>query len=191
MYAVNYLAGRKRFARPQAMIWSDVRFGFVNNGYVPPTDAIEGRDFLVITDHLRGDISIDVERIESRNRMVGGTSRSHHMADKLKFSTDWTDLPSRIAAQPVEFDLNTGYRVGGGELYVVDGGGAAIDMIDWYDTHPGPFWLYLSYDLGAAVDFRGTYSKEYHVFFSSALGRTLTARGGIDLWNINVSLDEV
>ena len=63
MASAEYLSGRKKWSRPQAMIWSDVPFLLENGGYVPSRDAEEGTDFIFVTDHSRGPISMSKERI--------------------------------------------------------------------------------------------------------------------------------
>lgn len=190
MASAEYLSGRKQWSRPQAMIWSDVPFLLENGGYVPSRDAEEGIDFIIVTDHSRGPISMSKERIESRSRMINGTSRSHHTADKLSLSTEWTLLPSRIAETPAVFDPVTGAQIAGGEAYVADKASAATDLNQWYDTHVGPFWVYLSYDLGAGTDTMTKYSDARFMFFES-YSTTLSKRGIYDMWDISVTLGEV
>ena len=185
-----YLAGRKKWTRPQAMIWSDKQFVLSNGGYVPTDDAIEGESFIIVTDHARAAIEMSPERIESRSRMINGTSRSHFTADKLALSTSWSLLPGRIASQPVQFDRLIGSRVAGGESYVADEASSATDLRDWYSTHPGPFWVYLSYDAGSETDTMAKYAGQYHMYFAS-FSASLVKRGMYDMWDISVSLSEV
>lgn len=185
-----YLSGRRKWGRPQAMIWSDKRFVLVNGGYVPQDSSIEGADFIVITDHARSALNLSPERIESRSRMINGTSRSHHVADKLSLSTEWSLLPGRISLTPAEFDRVTGERISGGEAYVADEASSATDLIDWYRDHPGPFWVYLSYDKGSETDTMIKYSSESHMYFSNFTS-SLSKRGLYDMWDISVSLGEV
>ena len=101
-----YLQGRKRYARPQAMLWSD-NAGTLKNGiYVPygyEVGADPGLDpdpelldqFLILSDDNRGEVKMSPTRIEKRERMINGRMRSYHIADKLTISTSWKMLPSR------------------------------------------------------------------------------------------------
>lgn len=151
---------------------------------------VEGRDFIVVTDHDRSSINMAPQRLESRNRMLSGTSRSYWTADKWRYSASWTMLPSRIASEPVVFDRLTGQRVSGGCSYVVDDASAALDLIDWYNAHPHPFYMYLSYDLGSLSDTLGTYADERLVYFES-FGADLKKRGIYDFYDIEMSVEEV
>lgn len=190
MVSGAYLAGRTKWFRPQAMVWSNVPFLLKDGGYIPPEFAEEGIDFIVITDHSRDAINMSPNRIESRSRMINGTSRSHHTADKYTISTSWSDLPSRIAQNPVAFDPLTGARIGGGDVYIADDASAALDIKQWYETHPGNFYLYLSYDMGAEFDTMDKYVDQRLVYFES-FSSSISKRGLYDFWNIDVSLGEV
>lgn len=210
MVSTGYLAGRTKWVRPQAMIWSDVRFTLKHGAFTPPLTAAEGMDFLVITDHNRGPISISPSRIESRARMISGTSRSHFTADKTKISTNWSMLPSRVAQTPVFFNDDGSLSAESGIPYVADNASCAIDMRDWHTVHTGSFYVYLSFDLGAQFDFDSKlaadfddpqaknlantsmvrYTTEKRMFFESFDG-SITKRGLYDMWDISVALDEV
>lgn len=189
MVSTGYLAGRAKWSRPQAMIWSDVPFVLVDGGYIPPEYATEGEDFMVVTDHSRDAISLSPTRIESRARMINGTSRSYHTIDKTKISTSWSMLPSRIASTPVSFDPVTGQQIAGGEAYVADTASSATDLKQWYDTHAGNFYCYLSYDMGSETDTMTKYADQKLVFFDS-FSSSIKKRGLYDMWDISISLDE-
>lgn len=171
------------------MIWSDKRF-ILHNGHYVPEDLVEGEDFVVVTDHSRAPLEIEPERIEARSRMINGTSRSYHTADKTRLVTSWSLLPSRISVEPIVFDQVTGEKIAGGCSHVVDSGTAATDIKQWYDTHPGPFYVYLSFDHGSETDTLETYDAELFMYFDSA-SFTLEKRGLYDMWNVSVSLGEV
>jgi hypothetical protein len=66
-----------------------------------------------ITEHNRSDFNISVERIEKITRTSNGTLRKNYVADKKKFSTSWSMLPS--------------YRT-----LTVDGGWGAEDLRSFY-----------------------------------------------------------
>jgi hypothetical protein len=102
-----YLDGRKKWSRPQAMVWCDAPPRVDANGkYIPSgyelgsntTGILEQyleQSFIVLSDHNRAELSISNERIEQRQRMANGTMRSFFIADKLTISTSWSMLPSR------------------------------------------------------------------------------------------------
>ena len=51
--------------------------------------------FLILSDHNRGELQFSPIRIEQRQRTVNGRMRSYHIAAKLTISTSWDMLPSR------------------------------------------------------------------------------------------------
>ena len=98
IYGSGGVGGRKKYRRPQAMMWSDLP-PVTSNGFLVPDGfevnaATPGDDFLVLSDHNRKDISFKPERIEKRERMINGRMRSYHIADKMTISTSWDMLPS-------------------------------------------------------------------------------------------------
>jgi hypothetical protein len=102
-----YMLGRKKWSRPQAMVWCDqaprvdADGKFIPVGYElgsDPTDipaASLEQSFIILSDHNRSEINIANERIEQRQRMANGTMRSFFIADKLTIDTSWSMLPSR------------------------------------------------------------------------------------------------
>ena len=60
-------------------------------------------------------------------------------------------------------------------------------MIDWYDTHTGPFWVYLSYEKNGT---QMQYIDQKLMYFES-FSKTLSKRGLYDIWKIEISLSEV
>lgn len=116
-----------------------------------------------VTDHNRSALSIEVERLEKKQRMANGTLRKYIIADKRGFSCSWEMLP-KLTAQTVD-----GFW-----------GGQAIE--DFYNTVPGSFSLELS-------DADGTVST-YNVMFSD-FSRNIVKRGSVDFWEVSVSMEEV
>ena len=106
MATATYMTGRKKWTRPQAILWSD-NIGtltdglYVPNGYEIGATVPENTDeslidqFLILSDHNRGPMDFKPVRIEQRQRTVNGRMRSYHIADKKTFTVSWTDLPSR------------------------------------------------------------------------------------------------
>jgi hypothetical protein len=128
MATPNYLIGRKKYGRPQAMLWSENpgTLQIISAGtpqeqryFVPTgneigsnqsgvTDSALLDQFLILSDDNRSSIDFKNERIEKRERMINGRMRSYHIADKLSISTSWENLPSRGFAGPPNFDQGTG-----------------------------------------------------------------------------------
>jgi ATP adenylyltransferase/5',5'''-P-1,P-4-tetraphosphate phosphorylase II len=116
-----------------------------------------------VTDHNRQALSVDVERIEKKQRMANGTLRKYIVADKRTFGTSWTMLP-KLSSQ------------------TVDGFWGADAIEQFYNTVTGTFSLELS-DGDSE-----TYT--YNVMFSD-FSKSISKRGSVDFWEISVTLEEV
>jgi hypothetical protein len=198
-----YISGRRRYSRPQAMLWSD-NAGTISNGVRIP-NGLEKEDFIILSDHNRGEITIEQERIESRQRMINGGMRSYHTADKIKMSLSWNRLPSRSYSRNVIFNSSGVAQMSGGDQeYTVDGGAGGVELLDWYETHQGPFYVYTGYDkynsdslkvAGQVTDESFNYLSIYNdvrLMYFSQFEYIVEKRGGtnFDFWNISVSLEE-
>lgn len=86
--------------------------------------------------------------------------------------------------------------------YTVDGGAGGVQILDWYETHSGPFWVYLSYDKynaykisdqipASAFQHLNVYNEIKLMYFGS-FDYTVIKRGidNFDFWNISVTLEE-
>jgi hypothetical protein len=228
MASKDYLLGRQKYTRPQAMLWSDSSGTLVDGLWVPTgyertsddtglTQEQIDDSFLILSDHNRGEININTQRIEQRKRMINGTMRSYYNSDKLVINTSWSMLPSRAFGTKSNFDQNTGksdYNDTGAE-YTVDGGAGGVEMLKWYQDHTGPFWVYLAYDnyskFGSDTNAYGHMTQYNQIveMYIASFDYTIVKRGqsfvtsrnettgiptrigGQDLWNISLSLEEV
>jgi len=215
MATAAYLTGRRRYQRPQAILWSENAGTLQSGVYVPtgyeigaevPAETAENLidQFLILSDHNRGELQFNPVRIEQRQRTINGRMRSYHIADKLNMSVSWTNLPSRAYYQDPAFD-STGtsdYKNTTGE-FTSDGGAGGVELLDWYETHQGPFWMYLAYDkysnfpvdgeiVNASYGHLAQYNQIMQVYISD-FNYSIVKRGGNnhDLWNISVTLEEV
>jgi hypothetical protein len=210
MATSGYMTGRKRYQRPQAVLWSD-NAGTLSNGLYVPTGYEVGAvvpdgtapnlidQFIILSDHNRSEISFNTERIEKRQRTINGRMRSYHIADKLNISFSWNDLPSRSHALVADFNSSgVSPLKNSTSEYTADGGAGGVQLLDWYENHKGPFWMYLSYDKysnfgndDAAFGHLNSYNQIMQVYFSD-FNYTVTKRGGsnFDLWNVSVTLEE-
>ena len=211
MATAAYLTGRRRYQRPQALLWSENAGTLVNGVYLPTgfeigaevpaeTDEALIDQFLVLSDHNRGELQFNPTRIEQRQRTINGRMRSYHIADKLTMNLSWNNLPSRSYYQDPSFNSSgvSPYKNSNGE-FTADGGAGGVELLDWYENHPGPFWIYLAYDKysnfgkdDAAFGHLAQYNQIMQVYFAD-FSYTVTKRGGSnhDLWNISVTLEEV
>lgn len=214
MATSGYMAGRRSFlsgaTRPQAILFSDNAGTLQSGKYIP--NGEEWQDFIILTDGNRGEISITTQRIESRQRMINGNMRSYWTADKLNLSTSWTRIPSRAYSEDVDFNSSTGQISNDPEtysMYTVDGGAGGVDILNWYENHPGPFYVFLAYDkfrINGNENFNRLdgYNQVLKMYFAG-FDYSIEKRGGTnsgnmwtnnkttgyDFWNINFSLEEV
>jgi hypothetical protein len=204
------MAGRRSYlqssARPQAILFSDNAGTLQSGNYIP--NGNEWEDFIILTDGNRGEISMSQQRIESRQRMINGNMRSYWTADKLALSTSWSRIPSRAYSGDVNFDPDNGQitdATGTYTMYTTDGGAGGVDILNWYENHPGPFYVFLSYDkfrVNGIENFDRllNYNQVVKMYFSS-FDYSIEKRGGswssggtatgFDFWNITMSLEEV
>lgn len=213
MASEAYVVGRKKYQRPQAMMWSDNSGTLVDGLYVPngfevgaDTGSETNEDlfnqFLILSDDNRSPIDFKPTRIENRKRMVNGRMRSYHIADKLTIYTSWDMLPSRSYYLRPNFNQETGksaYYNNRDLEYTTDGGAGGVDILDWYENHKGPFWVYLAYDKYSVFgdnDSAYAHLPQYNQLvemYISDFSYSVIKRGGSnhDFWNISVTLEEV
>lgn len=191
MVSSNYFSGRKKYLRPQALIFSNNSNGILDG--VPQIDGVEGEDFIILSDHNRSEISISSERIENRKRMANAHMRSYHLADKLNISMSWNLIPSRAFSGDQTFSASGQYMQNLTE-YTVDGGAGGADLFDWYENNTGSFYVFVAYDRPSIATYDGMsgYAEVYEVFFSS-FEFNIIKRGmeSHDLWNVSLALEEV
>ena len=115
MATAAYMTGRKRYQRPEAVLWSNNSGTLTSGVYVPNgfevgavvpggTDEDLIDQFLILSDNNRGEINFNQQRIEKRQRTINGRMRSYHIADKLSISMSWNMLPSRAYFEVADFD---------------------------------------------------------------------------------------
>lgn len=220
MASSAYMLGRKQYNRPQAMLWSE-NSGTLSNGiYVPnglEVDSLRGDvtdsrlydNFLILTDDNRGPLDFKITRIEKKERMINGRTRSYHIADKLSISASWNMIPSRSFLDSPKFNVTTGQpttdllSITDQPLqFTTDAGAGGVEMLDWYDNHKGSFWVFLSYDNYSNFDNIGQpsinkyahlpqYSQLIEMSFSD-FSYTVEKRGQkFDYWNVSLTLEEV
>jgi hypothetical protein len=211
MATAAYLTGRKRYQRPQAILWSENAGTLIDGLYVPTgyevgaetgaeTDESLFNQFMILSDHNRSEMQFNPQRIEQRQRTINGRMRSYHIADKLSISVSWNMLPSRSYSRVADFDASgkSPHKVDGGE-FTSDGGAGGVQLLDWYENHKGSFWMFLAYDkynnFGndmEAMSHMHQYNQVMEVYIAD-FSYAVVQRGGSnhDLWNISVTLEEV
>jgi hypothetical protein len=211
MATASYILGRKRYTRPQAVIWSENAGTLDTTGiYIPigqeigadvslATTAQPANQFLILSDHNRSSLQFKPQRIEQRQRMINGNMRSHHIADKMTISMSWDNLPSRAHSRVADFDSTGASDLIGQNEYTADAGAGGVELLDWYENHQGPFWMFLSYDNyknfgtdDSAFLHLTSYSEIMQVYIADfSYDVVKRGRSNHDLWNISVALEEV
>lgn len=200
MSSAQYAQNRRKWNRPQGLLFANEPGILDGTVYVP--QGLEKEDFIVLSDHNRAELDLGFQRIEDRRRMINGTMRSYFVADKRTLSTSWNMLPSRSASDNETYGFDGKLeRLADGrypQIYTVDGGAGGTELLDWYETHSGPFWVFMAYDKYTA--FAGAdkysqldkYSEILHMYISS-FSYSVVKRGQnmMDLWNVSISLEEV
>jgi hypothetical protein len=177
----------KTYAKPSLIIFSSLE-PISEPSVTPPGGLLwnfgTGGSTLYITDDNRSPLSIVPQRLESKRRMIDGTMRSVHIADKMTFSTSWESLPSR-KTRPTP-----GTPDGLSNKITSDSFGAGQDIKDWYEANFSDFWMLLVYDASVNKNEK-TNVEKYNVFFDD-FDFSIVKRGQHnDLWDVSISLVEV
>jgi len=168
----------QKYLRPSLIIWSEnepvLGVGGTRDG---KWDL--GTNYLYLSDNNRSELAVSFERIEYKQRMINGTMRSYHVADKKNFSTSWDKLPSR-KTQVTEYSASSNFA--GGQ-----------EMLKWYEDHTGDFWMLLVYDVDSTVSTTNIKKnvQVVNVFFENFSYNVVERGFDLDLWNIDLSLVEV
>jgi hypothetical protein len=125
-----------------------------------------------VTDHNRGQFTINHNRIEQSRRMANGTLRKFFVADKEAFNVSWDLVPS--------------YRT-----ETVDGYWGAEDLRTFYNSTlgQGTFDIRINYAKNGSSQVSSGY-EAFTVSFTDC-SFDLVKRGIQAHWNISLSMEEV
>jgi|SRR6478735_8647577 len=115
-----------------------------------------------LTEHNRKELSVDIDRIETSDRMANGALRKYVIADKKKWSVSWDMCPNDATK-------------------TVDGKWGGSDMLNFYNTTPGVFTLVVKSGQGVTE----TYSAVITEFSYNVIKRS-----NHDAWDISMSIEE-
>lgn len=125
-----------------------------------------------VTDHNRAALAVNVERIETKQRMADGTMRRYVVAKKRTWSTSWTMLPNRndIVGFPG----------------TVDGAWAGKAIEDFHDANDDAFYIRLYGADGVEV-------LPPTLVMITDFNKDVVKRspGGIEFWDLSITLEEV
>lgn len=125
-----------------------------------------------ITEHNRSEFTMDVDRIEKVVRTTNGTLRKNHIADKRKFSVNWTMLPS--------------YR-----SLTVDGAWGAEDLRSFYLSDDGKTSFNIRINLAKEGTDQTSSGYETATVVISNCNFVVVKRGLQPHWNVSLQMDEV
>ena len=213
MATVQYMNNRKRYARPQAVLFADqppIFVGTSNATAVPPGYELSSdyglndptdNGFIILSDHNRAPINLSSTRFENRQRMVNAQLRSFYVSEKMNLELSWNRLPSRAYSSNPDFSQTTGLSdlTKTTDEYTADGGAGGAELLAWYRSHRNPFWVYLSYDNFATAGYDdedyGRLAKytEFYLMYITNFNYSIEKRGANnhDMWNISITLEEV
>ena len=133
-----------------------------------------------ITDHNRSPLTVSVERIENKQRMVDGTLRRYVVTKKRTYSCSWTSLPSK----------NSQVYAGKTGLSTVDGGWSGDDMENFHDATDGSFQMKLRVGIDEAKAISDGTIEVVTVMITD-FSKDIVKRGVTDYWDVSITLEEV
>lgn len=142
--------------------------------------STDGSTWNKITDHNRGPLQVSVERFENKNRMVDGTLRRYTAAKKRTWQASWTNLPAK---------RNTSYG-GKTAITTVDNGWAGEEIETFHNANNGAFFMKLRKGQDEAKAANDGTIETVTVMISD-FSKTIDKRGVVDLWSLDITLEEV
>lgn len=208
---IHEFQARFKYSRPQMITLAnnqgryfvnDTELDNVARLWLP--EGTEYQDYLILSDHNRDSVPFKIERLGSNRRMINGHMRTYYTDDKVGIDLNWEDLPSRA------YSMLGGYYdwIGNKDecrQFTVDGGAGGLQMFDWYSSHKGSMYVFMSYDNIPTSAVHGDvalsgYGRVYEMIITD-FNYDINKRGGIftygsdkyaiDLWNVSMSLEEV
>lgn len=139
-----------------------------------PKDAVLALNGTHVTDHNRSALSVSYERLEETLRTQNGTLRKYHRADKRSLSCSWDNVPEN----------NT---------HTVDSGMGVEELETFYLANPGVFTVTVTYDMVLAGEPAELVpvTDTLQMVFESFSKTLVTRRGDVNLYNMQLSLQEV
>lgn len=122
-----------------------------------------------VTDHGRSPLSESFEVVERKTRMANGFLRKYVVANKKNWSCSWENVPSENG-------------VAGG-MNTVDGGMAGKAMEAFYLANAGKAFTMTLRD--------GQGNQTPYTVMISDFSKDIVKRGVVDLYSINVTIEEV
>jgi hypothetical protein len=179
------VALNKTYSKPSLIIFSTSNpIAQLSQGVPTGLWDFGSGEVLYLTDDNRSPLSMVPQRLESKRRMIDGTMRSVHIADKMNFSTSWESIPSRkTRPTPATSD-------GLSNKITSDGFGAGQDIKNWYEANFSDFWIMLIYDASSTGGSIANVEK-YNVFFDDFNFSIIKRGQHNDLWDVSISLVEV
>ena len=142
--------------------------------------SLDGTNWNKISDHNRQPLSISFERFGTSNRMVDATLRRYSVSKKRTFQLSWSMFPSKRSSV---YAGKTG-------ITTVDGGWAGEDIENFYNTTDGAFKVKLRKGTDEAKAIADGTIEVVTVMITD-FSKTVEKRGVVDLWSLDITLEEV
>ena len=141
---------------------------------VGSTLYLQDTAYRALSEHNRSAISVTTNRIEQIQRMSNGTARKFFVADKIGLSVSWDQLPSYIT-------------------FTVDGGWGALDIKSFYDGNygKGTFNVRVMHANSAVLYEKVMYFTNCSIDMVRRNAKLASTSTPQELWNVNISLEEV
>lgn len=133
-----------------------------------PTD----QKWIKLSEHNRGDISMEIQRIEQSQRMANGSLRKFFVADKKEFSLSWTMLP-------------------GSRIYTVDNLWGALDLIEFYNSDEGQSTFDIRLNFAKSGTNQESSGFEPYTVSCKSFSATLVKRGEVPFYNVSMTMEQV
>lgn len=131
-----------------------------------------GATWTKISDHGRSPLSVNVERIENKQRMADGTLRRYVVSKKRTWTCSWENLPDKA----VSFLAN---------------GQSGQWMENFHNAVDGSFHMRLRAGSDRDSNITGLNGVIHEVMIAD-FSKEITKRGkAFDLWNVDITLEEV
>jgi len=140
-----------------------------------------------VSDHSREGLNVSTNRHGTDKRMANGTLRRFHIRNHRQWSLSWSVLPSIQGPH--------------GFLRPVDGGMSGRELEDFYDANPGRFRMVIrngsaegkvvpagATTLGAKYEDADFYGADVMI---TEFSHEISKRGAVDLWRVQITLEEV
>lgn len=131
-----------------------------------------GTTWFKVSDHGRSPLSVEVERIESKQRLAHGGLRRYVVAKKRSFSCSWENIPSK-------------------DTSFLANGQSAEWLEQFHNDNDKAFHMRLRAGSDRNLNLTALNGNIFKVVITD-FSKEIVKRGiGFDIWNMDITLEEV